>query len=91
MYRRNIIVRFIGSAARKFRILQEVWILPWWGDGRLAAVPLWAVDILVLIVKLCSTCTVAAARVLIPPILKSLHGETVLVSFLLIIGGVGIA
>lgn len=73
-------MRFIASAARKFRILQEVWILPWWEDERLAAVPLWAVDILVLIVKLCSTCTLAVARILIPPVIKSLHGETVLVS-----------
>lgn len=73
-------MRFIGSVARKFRTVQEVWILPWWGDGRLAAVPLWTVDTLVLVAKICSTCTMAAVRVLIPPVMKSLHGETVLVT-----------
>lgn len=76
-------MRFIGSLARKFRTVQEVWILPWWGDGRLAAVPLWAVDTLVLVAKLCSTCTMAAVRILIPPVMKSLHGETVLVNQLI--------
>lgn len=79
MYMRNIFVRAIGKLARKFRTVQEVWILPWWGDGRLVAVPLFAVDVLVLVAKLCSTCTMAAVRVFIPPVMKSMHGETVLV------------
>ncbi|KAL4719593.1 hypothetical protein ACJJTC_008780, partial [Scirpophaga incertulas] len=78
--KRNIVVRYIGSAARKFRALQEVWILPWWGSGGLSAVPLWAIDTLVLLVKLCSTCAVAVFKVLIPPVPKSLHGETVLIT-----------
>lgn len=73
-------MRVIGSVAKTFRKAQEVWIFPWWGDGRLAAVPLWAVDILVLVAKICSTCTMAVVRVLIPPVMKSLHGETVLVT-----------
>ncbi|CAH0592798.1 unnamed protein product [Chrysodeixis includens] len=80
MHRKNIFVRLIGSLARKFRVLQEVWILPWWGSGGLAAVPLWTLDSLVLLVKLCSTCTVAITKILIPPALKSLHGETVLIT-----------
>uniref|UniRef100_A0A2A4JSK3 Short-chain dehydrogenase/reductase 3 n=1 Tax=Heliothis virescens TaxID=7102 RepID=A0A2A4JSK3_HELVI len=80
MHRKNIFVRFVGSLARKFRVLEEVWILPWWGSGGLAAVPLWTIDTLVLLVKLCSTITVAALRVLIPPAMKSLHGETILVT-----------
>ncbi|XP_063826958.1 17-beta-hydroxysteroid dehydrogenase 13-like [Ostrinia nubilalis] len=80
MYRRNIFVRSIGGAARKFRALQEVWILPWWGSGGLSSAPLWALDTLVLVVKLCSTCAMAVFRVLIPPAMKSLHGETVLIT-----------
>lgn len=80
MARKNVFVRVIGGAARKFRAVQEVWILPWWGSGGLASAPLWALDTLVLIVKLCSTCVMAVCRVLIPPVMKSLHGETVLVS-----------
>ncbi|XP_022822143.1 17-beta-hydroxysteroid dehydrogenase 13-like isoform X1 [Spodoptera litura] len=78
MHRKNIFVRLIGILARKFRVLQEVWILPWWGSGGLATVPLWTLDTLVLLLKLCSTCTLAAAKVFIPPTMKSLHGETVL-------------
>lgn len=81
MYRKNIVVRFIGSAARKFRVAQELWILPWWGEGRFAAAPLWAMDTFVLVVKLFSTCAMAVVKALMPPILKSLDGETVLVSF----------
>ncbi|XP_072939286.1 17-beta-hydroxysteroid dehydrogenase 13-like [Epargyreus clarus] len=77
---RNILLRSIGAIARKFRVLQEVWILPWWGSGGIATAPLWAVDILVLVVKLCSTCAVAVVRVLIPPVMKSLYGETVLIT-----------
>ncbi|KAM3967840.1 17-beta-hydroxysteroid dehydrogenase 13 [Aphomia sociella] len=80
MSRKNILARSIGGAARKFRALQEVWILPWWGSGGLANAPFWALDTLVLVVKLCSTCAVALVRLLIPPIMKNLHGETVLVT-----------
>lgn len=80
MHRKNIFVGFVGSLARKFRVLQEVWILPWWGSGGLAAVPVWTLDTLVLLVKLFSTCTVAIAKIFIPATMKSLHGETVLVS-----------
>lgn len=80
MYRRNILVRFVANLAKKFRAWQEVWILPWWGSGGLASAPLWALDTLVLLVKLFSSCTVAAFRVLVPPALSNLHGETVLVS-----------
>ncbi|CAH2989119.1 unnamed protein product [Chilo suppressalis] len=80
MSRRNIFVRSVGSAARKFRAIQEVWILPWWGSGGLTTVPLWTVDTVVLIVKLCSTCVMAIFKVLIPPAMKSLHGETVLIT-----------
>lgn len=72
-------MRSIGGAARKFRALQEVWILPWWGSGGLSSAPLWALDTLVLVVKLCSTCVMAVVKVLIPPTMKSLYGETVLV------------
>lgn len=72
-------VRFIGAVARKFRIIEEVWILPWWGSGGLAAIPLWTLDTFVLVVKLFSTCTISFARVFIPPVMKNLHGETVLV------------
>ena len=71
---------FIASVARKFRVLQEVWILPWWGSGGLSALPLWTLDTLVLLVKLCSTCTAAVAKVFIPATMKSLIGETILVS-----------
>ncbi|XP_052750205.1 17-beta-hydroxysteroid dehydrogenase 13-like [Galleria mellonella] len=77
---KNFFVRSIGGVARKFRALQEIWILPWWGSGGLANAPFWALDTLVLVVKLCSTCAVALVRILIPPIMKSLHGETVLIT-----------
>ncbi|KAG6441863.1 hypothetical protein O3G_MSEX002052 [Manduca sexta] len=80
MYRKNVFVCFIGRLARKFRALQEVWILPWWGSGGFAAAPLWALDALVLVVKLCSTCTVAVGKIFVPPVLKSMHGETVLIT-----------
>ncbi|KAJ8735866.1 hypothetical protein PYW07_007486 [Mythimna separata] len=80
MHRKNIFVRFVATLARKFRVLQEVWILPWWGSGGLAAVPVWALDTLVLIVKLISTCSVAVTRIFVPVTMKSLHGETVLVT-----------
>ncbi|XP_063616402.1 epidermal retinol dehydrogenase 2-like [Cydia splendana] len=80
MGRKNLLVRCVGTAARKFRALQEVWILPWWGSSRLALAPLWALDTLVLVVKLCSTCAMAVFRVLVPPVMKSLHGETVLIT-----------
>lgn len=78
-------VRFIGVVAKRFRIVEEVWIFPWWGSGRLAAIPLWTLDTLVLIAKLCSTCTMAIAKIIIPPALKSLHGETVLVFDILVV------
>ncbi|XP_049883081.1 17-beta-hydroxysteroid dehydrogenase 13-like [Pectinophora gossypiella] len=80
MRRRNAFVRSVGMLARKFRALQEVWILPWWGSGGLASAPLYALDTVVLVVKLCSACVVALLKVLIPPALKSLHGETVLIT-----------
>ncbi|XP_028036230.1 17-beta-hydroxysteroid dehydrogenase 13-like [Bombyx mandarina] len=80
MYRRNILVRFVANLAKKFRAWQEVWILPWWGSGGLASAPLWALDTLVLLVKLFSSCTVAAFRMLVPPALSNLHGETVLIT-----------
>ncbi|XP_075981083.1 17-beta-hydroxysteroid dehydrogenase 13-like [Anticarsia gemmatalis] len=80
MNRRNRLVRFVGILARKFRVIEEVWILPWWGSGGLAAIPLMTLDTLVLVVKLFSTCTMAVVKVLIPPALKSLHGETVLIT-----------
>lgn len=80
MRRRNIFVRCIGLIARKFRALQEEWILPWWGSGGLTTVPLWALDTIVLVVKICSTCAMAVFRVFIPPAMKSLYGETILVS-----------
>lgn len=80
MRRKNLFVRSLGALARKFRVLQETWILPWWGSGGLASAPLWAVDTAVLVIKLCSACVVAVLKVLIPPTMKSLHGETVLVS-----------
>ncbi|KAJ0182269.1 hypothetical protein K1T71_001638 [Dendrolimus kikuchii] len=80
MHMKNALVRLIGRLARKFRILQEVWILPWWGSGGVAAVPLWALDTFVLVIKLCSTCTVALSRLLIPPAMKNLHGETILIT-----------
>ncbi|CAB3256252.1 unnamed protein product [Arctia plantaginis] len=80
MHRSTALVRFIGSVARKFRTIEEVWILPWWGSGGLAAIPLWTLDSFVLVVKLFSTCTIAVARVFIPPVMKSLHGETVLIT-----------
>ncbi|XP_026498070.2 17-beta-hydroxysteroid dehydrogenase 13-like [Vanessa tameamea] len=80
MYRRNIFLRIIGSLARKFRRLQEIWILPWFGNGKLAAIPRWALDIFVLVLKLFCTCVMAVARTLIPESMKSLHGETILVT-----------
>ncbi|XP_045780039.1 17-beta-hydroxysteroid dehydrogenase 13-like isoform X1 [Maniola jurtina] len=80
MRRRNIFVRCIGFIARKFRALQEVWILPWWGGGGLVTAPLWALDAFVLVVKICSTCAMAVFRVFIPPAMKSLYGETVLIT-----------
>lgn len=80
MRRRNLFVRSVGALARKFRVLQETWILPWWGSGGWACAPLWALDSVVLVIKLCSACVVAVLKVLIPPTKKSLHGETVLVS-----------
>lgn len=80
MNRKNVLINFIGRLARRFRILQEVWIQPWWGSGGVAAVPLWALDTFVLVIKLCSTCTVALTRVLFPPVMKNLHGETILVN-----------
>ncbi|KAI8438952.1 hypothetical protein MSG28_011265 [Choristoneura fumiferana] len=80
MGRKNLLIRCVSSAARRFRALQEVWILPWWGSGGLAAAPLWALDVLVLVVKLWSTCAVAVFRVLVPPVMKSLHGETILIT-----------
>ncbi|CAK1540319.1 unnamed protein product [Leptosia nina] len=66
--------------ARRFRVFQEVWILPWWGNGWVTAIPLWMLDSMVLMVKLFSTCVVAAIRVLIPPTMKSLNGETILIT-----------
>ncbi|XP_059051200.1 17-beta-hydroxysteroid dehydrogenase 13-like [Achroia grisella] len=80
MPRKNIFIRSIRSAARRFRAVQEVWILPWWGSGGVANAPFWALDTLVLVVKLFSTCAVALVRLLIPPVMKSLHGETVLIT-----------
>ncbi|KAI5636715.1 short chain dehydrogenase domain-containing protein [Phthorimaea operculella] len=80
MRRRNVIVRTIKVLARKFRALQEIWILPWWGGGGLACAPLYVLDSVVLVVKLCSTCVIAILKVLVPPALKSLHGETVLIT-----------
>lgn len=86
MRRKNLLISCVSSAARRFRALQEVWILPWWGSGGLAAAPLWALDALVLVVKLWSTCAVAVFRVLVPPVMKSLHGETILVSSSYLLG-----
>ncbi|CAG9136804.1 unnamed protein product [Plutella xylostella] len=80
MARQNVFVRTIGGAARKFRAIQEVWILPWWGSGGWANVPLWTLDCVVLVVKLCSTCAVAAFHFIIPPVMKSMYGETVLIT-----------
>lgn len=80
MRRKNLFVRSVGALARKFRVLQETWILPWWESRGLASAPLWAIDTVVLVIKLCSACVVAVLKVLIPPSMKSLHGETVLVS-----------
>lgn len=84
MRKRNIFLRFIGFIARKFRAFQEEWIILLWGGGVLVAIPLWSLDSLVLVVKLCSVCVIGAVRVLIPPTMKSLYGETVLVSYLLV-------
>ncbi|XP_047520646.1 17-beta-hydroxysteroid dehydrogenase 13-like [Pieris napi] len=80
MRSRNIFVRFIGHVARKFRRFQEVWILPWWGSGWVAAIPLNVLDSMVLVAKLCSCCVAAAVRVLIPPTMKNMNGETVLIT-----------
>ncbi|XP_068626872.1 17-beta-hydroxysteroid dehydrogenase 13-like isoform X2 [Battus philenor] len=80
MRSKGVIFRYIGTFARKFRAFQETWLLPWWGSGGMTTAPLWALDTLVLIVKLCSTCAIAIARVLIPPTMKSLYGETVLIT-----------
>lgn len=73
-------MRSVGTMARKFRALQEIWILPWWGSGGIASAPIWVLDTVVLVVKLCSTCVLAMVRVIIPPALKNLYGETVLVT-----------
>lgn len=78
--RRNLIMQAIGRTARNFRVWQEVWLMPYLGKGGLMVVPLWALDSFVLVLKLCSTCTMAVVKVLIPPVMKSLHGETILVS-----------
>ncbi|CAG4953954.1 unnamed protein product [Colias eurytheme] len=80
MRKKNIFVRFVGYLARRFRVLQEVWILPWWGRGGLVSVPLLTLDIVILVTKLVSTCAVAIVRVFIPPTMKSLCGETVLIT-----------
>ncbi|CAH2050876.1 unnamed protein product, partial [Iphiclides podalirius] len=80
MRSKGLVFRYIRTLARKFRAFQETWLLPWWGAGKVTVVPLWALDTLVLIVKLCSTCAVAIVRVLIPPTMKSLYGETVLIT-----------
>lgn len=80
MGRSNTIARTLGKAARQFRCFQETYILPWWDNGGLTSIPLWALDTLVLVIKVCSTCVMAVIRVLIPPVLKSLHGETILVT-----------
>ncbi|VVD05753.1 17-beta-hydroxysteroid dehydrogenase 13-like [Leptidea sinapis] len=80
MGRKNVFTCSIGYLARKYRIFQEVWLNPWWGSGGLTAIPLWTLDIIVLFVKISSTCVVAAFRVLIPPTMKSLYGETVLIT-----------
>ncbi|XP_041975685.1 17-beta-hydroxysteroid dehydrogenase 13-like [Aricia agestis] len=80
MNKRNIFRRSLGFVARKFRIFQEVWLIPLWGDGRIASVPLWALDTAVLVVKLWSAGLSAVFKVLIPPAMRSLHGETVLIT-----------
>ncbi|XP_013133176.1 PREDICTED: epidermal retinol dehydrogenase 2-like isoform X2 [Papilio polytes] len=80
MRSKGLIFRYIGIIARKFRAFQERWLLPWWESGGMSTAPLWALDTLVLIVKLCSTCAIAVVRVLIPPTMKNLYGETVLIT-----------
>ncbi|XP_014362612.2 estradiol 17-beta-dehydrogenase 11 [Papilio machaon] len=80
MRSKGLTFRYIGIIARKFRAFQERWLLPWWDSGGMSTAPLWALDTLVLIVKLCSTCAIAVVRVLIPPSMKNLYGETVLIT-----------
>lgn len=80
MQKRNIFIRFIGALARKFRIFQETWIFPWLENKHIITVSHWGLDTFVLVLKLCSTCVAAVFRLLIPRPLKSLYGETVLVS-----------
>ncbi|CAK1602443.1 unnamed protein product [Parnassius mnemosyne] len=80
MRNKGLVFRYIGIFARKFRSFQETWLLPWWGSGGMSAAPIWALDTVVLIVKLCSTLTMAVVRIIIPPAMKSLYGETVLIT-----------
>ncbi|GBP38688.1 hypothetical protein EVAR_22336_1 [Eumeta japonica] len=80
MGRRNAVVRTLWGAARRFRAAQESLGVRWWGESGLAAAPLWALDTFVLLLKLCSSCTMAVVRTLFPPAIKSLYGETVLVT-----------
>ncbi|CAH2102103.1 unnamed protein product [Euphydryas editha] len=80
MRKKNIFSCIIGALARKFRVFQEIWLFPCFGNRKLSTVPLWALDTFVLILKLCSTSIMAVLRTLLPETKKSLYGETVLVT-----------
>lgn len=68
--------------ARKYRIFEETYLVRYYpsGSSLVGNIPLWALDIFVLFLKICYTCSIYGVRMFIPPPMKSLQGETILIT-----------